>query len=214
MSDSSTPDIDDDQMECPFCAEIIKKKAKLCRYCRSDLTALSAPTTKKPTPTPTRTTKKATSKRKSSDKKTEEEDAIQYWNRMSGRNSSGELPPEARAKLAAEYKKAELIAIARKEAEAKADADAIIQAKVVAEEKAKADAEARKPVGDAAIVCPYCQKRGQVSTRRVKVKTGFSTAKASFAVVTFGITTLATGLAKKGYITKARCGHCWSHWEY
>lgn len=38
-SESSTFVISDNEKECPFCAEIIKKKAKLCRFCNSALEA-------------------------------------------------------------------------------------------------------------------------------------------------------------------------------
>lgn len=35
--------VESDQIQCPFCAELIKRQAKKCKHCASDLTQASAP---------------------------------------------------------------------------------------------------------------------------------------------------------------------------
>ena len=66
--------------------------------------------------------------------------------------------------------------------------------------------------GDSQILCPHCQVRGQVHTKRVKVKRGISGGKTTGAVLTAGFSILATGLSRKE--TAATCrprvlGHLW-----
>lgn len=58
------------------------------------------------------------------------------------------------------------------------------------------------------VVCPYCRTSGHVYVNRELQKTGFSTAKTTFGVLTGGLSLLATGLAKKGIITTAHCRNC------
>ena len=67
--------------------------------------------------------------------------------------------------------------------------------------------------GDAAIVCPYCQAQGRVSTRVVKVKRGVSGGKAAGAVLTAGFSVLATGLSRKERVVELRCGNCRMRWR-
>lgn len=64
------------------------------------------------------------------------------------------------------------------------------------------------------MVCPHCQTRGSVKTDRVKVKRGISGGKATGAVLTAGISILATGLSRKQKMTQARCGNCGAEWLF
>jgi vacuolar-type H+-ATPase subunit I/STV1 len=57
-------------------------------------------------------------------------------------------------------------------------------------------------------ICPYCQKKGYITTFSQREKKGFSTGKATFGVLTAGVSLLATGLAKKGYVTTRYCRYC------
>ncbi|MCW2539653.1 MAG: hypothetical protein JWN95_1378 [Frankiales bacterium] len=66
--------------------------------------------------------------------------------------------------------------------------------------------------GDAQILCPHCQTRGRVVTKRVKVKRGISGGKATGAVLTVGLSVLATGLSRKEAATIATCGNCRVTW--
>jgi hypothetical protein len=63
------------------------------------------------------------------------------------------------------------------------------------------------------LVCPHCQTPGQVRTQTVKVKKGISGGKATGALLTGGVSMLATGLSRKGKVTQARCGACSTTWH-
>lgn len=47
------------------------------------------------------------------------------------------------------------------------------------------------------IVCPHCQPRGFVETKRKKMKKGVSGAKLTGAILTGGLSILGTGLSRK-----------------
>ena len=64
------------------------------------------------------------------------------------------------------------------------------------------------------IICPHCQTKGSVRTQPVKRKKGISGAKATGALLTGGISMLATGLSRKEDITQAHCDNCKSTWDY
>jgi hypothetical protein len=66
----------------------------------------------------------------------------------------------------------------------------------------------------AKIVCPQCQVAGYVSTKHVKAKVGVSGGKATGAVLTSGVSLLATGLSRKKKVTRAHCANCESDWEF
>jgi hypothetical protein len=66
--------------------------------------------------------------------------------------------------------------------------------------------------GAGQMVCPHCQVRGQVHTKRVKVKRGISGGKATGAVLTAGFSILATGLSRKEAATQATCNNCRVTW--
>lgn len=65
-----------------------------------------------------------------------------------------------------------------------------------------------------AMVCPHCQTKGEVRTRAKKVKKGISGTKAAGAVITGGVSILATGLSRREGVTSAHCGNCHSTWEF
>ena len=64
------------------------------------------------------------------------------------------------------------------------------------------------------LVCPHCQKTGRVRTKEVKQKKGISGAKATGAVLTGGLSMLATGLSRKEALTEAHCDNCGSTWHF
>ena len=65
-----------------------------------------------------------------------------------------------------------------------------------------------------AMICPHCQTRGHVRTKTVDRKKGISGGKATAAVVTGGVSMLATGLSRKEHLTRARCGNCLNAWDF
>lgn len=67
---------------------------------------------------------------------------------------------------------------------------------------------------DAQIVCPHCQTRGTVTTRSAVRKVGISGGKATGAVLTGGLSLLATGLSRKASMTEAHCSRCGSSWYF
>jgi len=67
---------------------------------------------------------------------------------------------------------------------------------------------------DLKIVCPHCQLRGGVTTKPVKLKKGISGAKATGALLTGGLSVLATGLSRKEDTTEAKCSNCGSVWHF
>lgn len=67
-----------------------------------------------------------------------------------------------------------------------------------------------KPV----MFCPHCQTAGQVWTKAAKQKKGVSGAKATGAILTGGVSLLATGLSRKEKVTEATCANCDSNWIF
>jgi len=64
------------------------------------------------------------------------------------------------------------------------------------------------------MICPHCQNKGRVRTKRATKKRGVSGGKATGAFLTGGLSLLATGLSKKQRVTDAWCGVCKSTWEF
>jgi hypothetical protein len=64
------------------------------------------------------------------------------------------------------------------------------------------------------LICPHCQFKGKVRTRHVNRKKGISGAKATGAILTGGISVLATGLSRKEGFTQAHCENCNSTWDF
>ena len=63
-------------------------------------------------------------------------------------------------------------------------------------------------------ICPHCQTKGHVRTIPVKRKKGVSGAKVTGALLTMGVSMLATGLSRKEGLTQAHCGNCGSTWDF
>jgi hypothetical protein len=63
-----------------------------------------------------------------------------------------------------------------------------------------------------ALVCPHCQTPGTVRIKAVTQKTGISGGKATAALLTGGVSLLATGLARKAAQTQAHCDTCAITW--
>ena len=64
------------------------------------------------------------------------------------------------------------------------------------------------------MICPHCQTKGYIYTKSVKKKKGVSGAKATGAILTLGVSMLATGLSRKEDLTQAHCSHCDSTWNF
>jgi hypothetical protein len=64
------------------------------------------------------------------------------------------------------------------------------------------------------MICPHCQQGGKVLSKSVTKKTGVSGAKATGAILTGGVSLLATGLSKKDKMTQAHCLNCDSTWHF
>lgn len=71
-----------------------------------------------------------------------------------------------------------------------------------------------KAAKDAEIVCSLCNKRGYVRTDPATVKQGIDGTKATFALLTGGLTLLATGLSQRNSATRATCSNCGSTWTF
>jgi hypothetical protein len=64
------------------------------------------------------------------------------------------------------------------------------------------------------VICPHCQERGKVMCKSITNKKGISGGKATGAVLTGGISLLATGLSRKEAATEAFCNNCKSTWQF
>lgn len=74
--------------------------------------------------------------------------------------------------------------------------------------------ELNRRSGDQHILCPNCNTRGSVQTEIIDQKKGISGGKATAAVLTGGISVIATGLSRKERCTKAYCTKCKSTWIF
>lgn len=63
------------------------------------------------------------------------------------------------------------------------------------------------------VVCKHCGTSGQVFVKRVERKRGISGGKATGALMTGGISLLATGLARKEAVAAMQCKHCGMKWD-
>jgi RecJ-like exonuclease len=64
------------------------------------------------------------------------------------------------------------------------------------------------------IVCQHCQTKGFVTIKEFRQKQGVSGGKATAAVLTGGLSVVATGLSRHGWVTKANCSNCGTQWIF
>jgi len=64
------------------------------------------------------------------------------------------------------------------------------------------------------LICPHCQTTAQVRTKPIQQKKGVSGGKATAALLTGGISMLATGLSRTEAHTQAHCMNCESTWVF
>lgn len=64
------------------------------------------------------------------------------------------------------------------------------------------------------MVCPHCQTKGRVLSKPAIKKNGISGSKAAGALLTGGVSIVATGLAQKDQVTEAHCTNCSSTWHF
>lgn len=72
---------------------------------------------------------------------------------------------------------------------------------------------AKPPEPNPEIVCPHCQKKGTVICTRVARKKVVSGGKATGALLTGGVSMLATGLSRKEGATHMHCQNCQTQWD-
>jgi uncharacterized paraquat-inducible protein A len=67
---------------------------------------------------------------------------------------------------------------------------------------------------NSAMICPHCQTKGKVRTKQIIQKKGVSGGKATAAVLTGGLSLLATGLSRKEKLMQAHCDNCENTWLF
>jgi hypothetical protein len=82
------------------------------------------------------------------------------------------------------------------------------------EERAREEAERNFGPTNPAMICPHCQTQGKIRTKPIEKKAGISGGKATAAVLTGGVSILATGLSQKEGATQARCEGCNNTWSF
>ena len=64
------------------------------------------------------------------------------------------------------------------------------------------------------MVCPHCNESGYIRTKPITQKKGVSGGKATAAILTVGVSMLATGLSRKEKNTQAHCTNCNNTWVF
>lgn len=62
------------------------------------------------------------------------------------------------------------------------------------------------------MICPHCQTKGSVITKKTKKKGSISGGKVMGGLMTGGVSLLATGLSRKEKVTEAYCKNCKIKW--
>jgi len=101
---------------------------------------------------------------------------------------------------------------ARAEAKAKSTQDRAAAVQMVTKGLSEMGQQSAFGHLNAAMICPHCQRQGSVRVTHVTQKRGISGGKATAAVLTGGVSLLATGLSRKEQATQAHCGSCGSTW--
>ena len=79
-------------------------------------------------------------------------------------------------------------------------------------DKLRRIAEANYGLLNEVMTCPHCQTNGSIRTKHIVQKKGISGGKATAAVITGGLSTLAVGLSRKEDSTQAHCDNCDNTW--
>lgn len=64
------------------------------------------------------------------------------------------------------------------------------------------------------LVCPHCQTRGEVRTKRIDRSVGVSGAKVAAAVLFSPLLLFFTGIGRREGATRATCDRCSSTWTF
>lgn len=132
---------------------------------------------------------------------------VQELKRWGDWAASSELAAKTEAERA-------LAAQAKAEAKARAKEDRAERAQAMREAIHDMGVQSQWGLPNPSMVCPHCQVKGRVHTKSIKQKRGISGGKATAAVLTGGVSLLATGLARKESVTQAHCDNCHNTWYY
>ena len=62
------------------------------------------------------------------------------------------------------------------------------------------------------MVCPHCQTKGSVTTRKVLSRPSAAGDVGALAILTAGLSLLGSWLSRQQAVTQAWCGHCGVSW--
>jgi hypothetical protein len=64
------------------------------------------------------------------------------------------------------------------------------------------------------MICPHCQEKGTVRTKVARHRKGIHVGKVTAALLTGGVSLLATGLSSHEILTEAQCSNCKNSWKF